>query len=145
MAVTATPYLPVLDHLADADIDWVADTIHLALLTSAYTPDTDTHDTFADVDTNEVSGAGYTAGGEPLANKTRTTNTGTNTTTLDADDVTFDPDSGTPRYGVIYKKRGGAASADELIGLVDFGENVPTSGGLEILWNAAGILTLNIP
>lgn len=51
--------------------DFLSDTIKAALTTSAYTPNLDTHETFADV-TNEITGTGYTAGGVALASKTIT-------------------------------------------------------------------------
>ncbi len=50
-------------------IDLDSDTIKLALVTSSYTPDTDTHDFWNDVNSNEASGTGYSAGGATLANK----------------------------------------------------------------------------
>lgn len=140
MAVTATVYVPALEHLTDADFDWLADDIRVALVASGYTPNTDTHAYFSDV-TNEVTGTGYTAGGAALGTKTRTLDTATNKVTLDAADTSWPGAVVTPRYAVVYKKRGGAASADELLLLVDFGADVPASGGFEILWNASGILT----
>jgi hypothetical protein len=54
------------------EIDFDTDTIKVALTTSTYTPNFDTHDYFNDV-TNEVVGTGYTAGGATLASKTITT------------------------------------------------------------------------
>lgn len=142
---TLKVYGKALDHLADADVDWVADTIKVALVASTYTPDQDTHDFFDDVDQDEISGTGYTTGGATLGNKTRTYDSGTNKITLDADDITTDWTSAsfTARYAVIYKSRGGAASADELIGWVDFGGDQTVSGGtFSIAWNAAGLVTL---
>ena len=52
----------------NGSIDLDTDTIKVLLVTSAYTPDQDTHTKHSDV-TNEVSGTGYTAGGATLANK----------------------------------------------------------------------------
>lgn len=52
-------------------IDFLSDTIKCSLHTSTYSPNLDTHETFADV-TNEVSGTGYTAGGVTLGSKTIT-------------------------------------------------------------------------
>lgn len=53
-------------------IDYLSDTIKAALLTNAHTPNFDTHETFDDVDGDEVSGTGYTAGGATLGSKTIT-------------------------------------------------------------------------
>jgi hypothetical protein len=52
-------------------IDYLSDTIKIALLANAYTQNLDTHETFADI-TDEVTGTGYTAGGATLASKTIT-------------------------------------------------------------------------
>lgn len=48
--------------LANKEIDFNSDSIKLALVTSSYVPNRDTHDYFDDI-TNEVSGTGYAAGG----------------------------------------------------------------------------------
>lgn len=52
-------------------VDFLSDTIKMALTTSAYTPNRDTHEFFSDI-TNEITGTGYTAGGVALASKTIT-------------------------------------------------------------------------
>jgi hypothetical protein len=59
--------------LADSyAIDFLSDTIKIALATNAYTPNLDTHKVFSDI-TNEVAGGGgYTSGGNALASKTVT-------------------------------------------------------------------------
>ena len=54
------------------EIDWDSDTIKVALLSSSYTPNQDTHDYYDDVVGNEVSGTGYTTGGNTLSSKTIT-------------------------------------------------------------------------
>lgn len=51
-------------------VDYLSDTIKIALLGAGYTPNLDTHEFFSDVSAQEVSGAGYTAGGATLASKT---------------------------------------------------------------------------
>ena len=48
----------------------------------------------------------------------------------------------TARYAVIYRARGGASSADELLCYVDFGADVSSTGGaFTIAWHANGIVT----
>jgi len=82
-------------------IDLKRDTIRLALLTSAYTPDLDGDTVWADVSTHEVAaGDGYTADGEELAGATLTRDGAI--TTFDANDVTFSALTKTFRYGVLY-------------------------------------------
>ncbi len=58
------------------------------LVTSAYTPNQDTHTKRSDI-TNEVTGTGYTAGRATLANKSVSADNTDNEGVLDADDVTW--------------------------------------------------------
>lgn len=144
MAVTAKLYGSFPAKLANAEIDWDSDTIKVALTTSTYTPDQDTHDYFNDV-TNQVTGTGYTAGGATLASKTVTYTSGTNTQTFDAADVTWSSSTITARYAVIYDATSGVSSTSALIGYVDFGADVVSSGGdFTIQWNASGIFTIAV-
>ena len=143
MAVSALLYGNAVKAFADGDIDWSADTIKVALTTSSYTPNQDTHDFFNDV-TNEVTGTGYTAGGATLGTKTNTYTAGTNTVTLDAADTSWSSSTITARYAVIYKSTG-TASTSPLIAYVDFGADVVSSGGtFSITWDSAGIVTFTV-
>lgn len=121
-------------------IDWPANTIKVALTTSSYTPNQDTHDFFDDI-TNEVTGTGYTAGGATLGTKTVTVDTTNNWVTIDAADTSW-PSSTivNARYAVIYKDTG-TASTSPLIALIDFGTNRSSSlSNFVINWNASGII-----
>lgn len=145
MAATITVYGPALDHFADADIDWVADTIKVSLHTSSYVPDQDAHDFRNDLSNELASSGNYTTGGATLQNASRGYTSGTNVQKLDADDTTWTAltPSAAFRYGVIYKARGGASSADELIAYIDFGANQDSGGSdFVIQWNTNGIITL---
>lgn len=129
--------------IMNGSLDLDTDTIKVMLVTSSYTPDQDTHAKRADI-TNEVSGAGYTAGGATLANKAVTVDNTDNEGVFDADDVTWSSSTITARGAVLYKSRGGAASADELLCYFDFGsDQISSSGNFTISWNAEGILNLN--
>lgn len=106
--------------LLSGNINFGADTFYAMLVTSAYAPNIDTHNRRDDV-TNEVTGTGYTAGGEEINVASVTLDTGTDTVNVTFDDVLWATSSITARGAVIYKSNGGASSADELIGYVDFG------------------------
>lgn len=124
----------------NGSIDLDTDTIKVMLVTSAYTPNQDTHTKRSDI-TNEVSGTGYTAGGATLANKSVTVDNTDNESVFDADDVIWSTSTITARGAVLYKSRGGASSADELIAYIDFGEDKSSGGGdFKIEWDAEGIL-----
>jgi hypothetical protein len=146
MAVTAKGYGQFLKlALSTKPVDLLNNTIKVMLCTSSYTPDQDNHTTKANV-TGEVSGTGYTAGGKALTNKTLTYTASTNTTTFDADDVTWTNSTITARYAVIYADIGSTDSDKPLIGYVDFGEDKSSSNGdFTIQWSTSGICTFTTP
>lgn len=120
-------------------IDLDTDTIKVMLVTSTYTPSA-SHTKRSDI-TNEVSGTGYTAGGTAIGSPT-VTNVSTNGV-FDGNDVSWTTSTITARGAVLYKSRGGASSADELICYLDFGtDKISTAGTFTISWNASGILNL---
>lgn len=123
-------------------VDWANDTIKVALCTSSYTPDQDTHDFFDDI-TNEVSGTGYTAGGETLSGKTVNYDASTNTMSLRANATAWTSATLTARYAVVYKSTG-TAGTSPLIGYVDFGgDEVVSSGTFSITWDPTdGVLKI---
>jgi hypothetical protein len=139
MSVTVTLYPSFFNDVMSGSISLSADTIKLMLATSSYTYSA-AHDKRNDI-TNEVAnGNGYTTGGAELASKTVGT---VGTGVFDAADVSWSASTITARYGVIYKSRGGASSADELVALIDFGGDVSsTADTFTVTWNASGILTL---
>lgn len=107
-------------------IDFDTDTFKMMLVTSSYTA-AKTH-TKRNAVTNEVTGTGYTTGGNAAVA------TVTKDDTNSRVDITFAITSWTSstitaRAGVIYKSRGGASSADELVGYVDFGSDVSSTAG----------------
>lgn len=127
------------------EIDWNSDTIKVALLSNAYTPDQDAHDYFDDVASFEVTGTGYTAGGSTLANATNTYNAATNVIVLDADDVTWSSSTITARYAVIYDASPATNATRPLIGYVDFGSDQSSSNGnFTITWDSTGIVRVTV-
>lgn len=141
MAVTAKLYANVFAKALNKEIDLDTDTIKVALCTSTYTPNQATHAYFSSI-TNEVSGTGYTAGGATLASKT--VNTSSLTFTFDAADTSWATSTITARYAIIYDSTGTAATS-ALIGYVDFGADVVSSGGtFSIVWDALGIATFTV-
>lgn len=130
-------FLNALNNTLALDLD--NDTLKIMLVTDLYTPDFGTHDFKADV-TNEVSGTGYTAGGETLTSVTLTQSAGT--ITFDAADVTWASSTITARAAVIYDD---TIVNDPLICYIDFGSNQSSSSGdFQIAFNASGIFTLDL-
>jgi len=140
---TTSLYTKFPKALANAEINWIADTIKVALVTSAYSPNQDVHGYFSDI-VNEATGTGYTAGGATLVSKTVTQADASNKQTFDAADVAWPGSTITARYAVIYKSTG-SGNSSPLIGYVDFGvDQASTSGTFQIQWNAAGIFTTSV-
>ena len=128
--------------IQNGSIDLDTDDIKVMLVTSVYVPDIDAHTKASDI-TNEVVGTGYTAGGVSLATKAVTADNTNDLGKFDADDVTWATSTITARGAVIYKSRGGASSADELVAYLDFvSDKVSTAGNFNLIFNANGILTL---
>jgi len=129
--------------IMNGSIDLDTDTINVMLVTSTYTPNQDAHTKRSDV-TNEVSGTGYSAGGAALAGKAVTVDNTDNEGVFDANDLTWSTSTITARGAVLYKARGGASSADELICYIDFGsDKSSTAGNFTLQWASEGILNLN--
>lgn len=114
--------------IMNGSIDLDTDTIKMMLVTSTYVPNIDTHTKRSDI-TNEVVGTGYTAGGVTLANKTVTANTTTDKGVFTCDAISITTATITARGCVLYKSRGGASTADEIIAYGDFGSDVTSTGG----------------
>ena len=116
-----------LELWARGSIDFDTDTFRVMLTTSAYTEDKDAHDFRNDV-TNEVSGTGYTAGGNTVT-VTVTLDTVNDRVDISLGGTTWPTSTITARKAVYYKSRGGASSADELVAVNDFGSDVVSTGG----------------
>lgn len=129
-------YNSFLEDVTTGDMDLDSDTFYAMLVTATYTPNKDTHTKRSDV-TNEVTGTGYTAGGEEVG-VTVTKDTANDRLDVEFDNVSWTGATITARACVIYKYRGGLASADELVAYVDFGSNVSST-------NAAFAVTFSSP
>lgn len=127
------------------EIDWDSDTIKVALVSAAYTPNQDSHDYWDDVEANEVTGTGYTAGGLTLTGKTSTYDGANNVTVLDAADAVWSASTITARYAVIYDDSGATDAQKALIGYVDFGsDQSSTNGNFTVTWDATGIVRITV-
>ena len=114
--------------LATGAIDLDTDTFKVMLTTSTYTPVQDTHD-FRDDVTNEVSGTGYTAGGATLSGVSVTYDAATDQVQISWTDPTWPTSTITARTAVIYKSRGGASTADELLAYCTEAGDIVSTGG----------------
>lgn len=130
-----------------AVIDFDTDTIHVALVNSGYVANTsaqDVHDFFDDVAVSEVTGSGYTAGGQALTTKSVTLDTAGDRGYFDANDTVWSTSTITAYGAVLYKRVGTTNSVSPVIGLIDFGgAQVSATGAFTITWSGAGILQLS--
>jgi hypothetical protein len=121
-------------------------TVKGMIVTSGYSVNQNTHDFRDDLGANEVSGTGYSAGGNTLANPVVSLD-GAGLVTVDFDDpATWSQNAAgfsNGRRFIVYIARGGAASADELIGYsADFGADLGNvAADLAIALNASGLFT----
>lgn len=121
-----------------------ADTLQVTLHT-AYTPDIDAHQVFADVSGTEYSTAdGYTAGGKVLANQAVSQNNTSDRGELDFDDVTWTSlgalTPNTPSDAIVWNNTP-AGPVDPLIGYVELGSTATDGNDYTLQW-AAPALTL---
>lgn len=114
--------------ILDADIDLVTDTLKLMLLTSSHTTDIDTQEFIDDVSANEVSGTGYTAGGETLSGKSVTVDTINDRAYFDATDVSWATSTITARYACLYKDTG-TPGTSAIIGFYDYTSDKTSTAG----------------
>lgn len=106
------------------------DTFKIALYTSSATLDASTT---AYTVTNEVSGTGYSAGGEALTNVSPTSS-GT-TAFIDFDDVTWSSATITARGALIYNS---TAAGNPAVAVLDFGaDKTSTAGDFTVIFPAA--------
>jgi hypothetical protein len=128
-------------------IDLDSDVFKAMLTTSAYVIDAtaiDTHQFRSSV-TSEITGTGYTAGGVTLTTVTVTYDAASNEVRWDFDDPSWPGATFTARNMVIYKSRGGAATADDLVMWVNFGaDETVTSGVFTYIVPATGALAYTV-
>jgi len=118
--------------ILDGDIDFLVDTIKVALVdTGTYTYSA-AHDFY-----NDVSGVVGTPG--TLASKTTTSGT------FDAADLTFTAVSGSSVEALIVYKDTGSAATSPLIAYIDTGTGLPVTpngGDITITWSGSGIFSI---
>lgn len=124
MAITQAMCTSFKKALLDGEMDFSSDTAQtfkIALYTSSATLDATTTAYSA---TNEVSGTGYTAGGNTLTISVNPTTSGT-TAYLDFADTTWSAATITARGALIYKSSAG----NPAIAVLDFGADKTSTAG----------------
>lgn len=124
---TGKTFVKFHDGLIKKQIDWVNDTIKVALYTSSLVPDQNANSDWAasPYTSNEVSGTGYTAGGQALSSKTNVAST--LKYVLSAANPSWTTATFTAAFAVIYDST--PASPKNLIGYIDFGGSQTVTAG----------------
>jgi hypothetical protein len=134
MAITQAMVTSFKVGVLDGTFDFSSGTsqvFKIALYTSSATLGRDYYGIFV---TNEVSGTGYTAGGNTLTISTNPTSSGT-TAFLDFADTTWSTATITARGALIYLADGGTNPA---VAVLDFGaDKTSTAGDFTIVFPAA--------
>ncbi len=115
--------------------------VNVGLLSSSYAFNAD-HNVWTALSTlYEVSGTGYTANGQALANKAVTQDDTDDEGVFDADDTTWASSTITAQFAILYDA---TLNTKDLICAIDFGSNQSSSNGnFTIQWHAEGIININ--
>lgn len=141
----------IIGNAQTTTIDWPNDaTIKTALSTSTHAPNKD--DTFYDdggaddLLDGELSGTGYTAGGDALGSQTVAYDAANDRVEFDAADALWTGiNAGTAAQATVLKHTGTATTSPVLANVDTGGFPVVTNGGdLTIQWNAEGIIHLTV-
>lgn len=100
MAITTHMYTRLFEE-GYGKVQWMADTIKVAIFDSSYVPARDADKTFSAL-TGEVSGSGYSAGGQALSGLDWSLNSSTHRVILTADSPVWTASSITGRVAVLY-------------------------------------------
>lgn len=136
--MASTVYNNFKEQLLNGTFDLTNDTIKVALVTSSYTPNIDSHTAYSDL-TNEVSGTGYSAGGATLGSQTVSQDNTNDRGVFDGADTSWTTSTITAHAAVLYD----STASNLLMCYVDFGADYTTvAGTLAITWSSSGILYL---
>lgn len=137
MAVTSSLYNQTAKLFANGEVD--IDNIKVMLLNDSATF-TAANTAVSSVSSNEVSGNGWTSGGETIGNAAVTTVT-TNDAKLDGDDISVTATGGS--VGPAYKAALYDGTSNALLAFIDFdgAQSAGVGTDFKIVWNASGIIT----
>jgi hypothetical protein len=148
MAVTHYLYTKGILAAYNKEIDWASDNVSVALCSSSYTPNQDTHDYFNDVTNQLTTANGYTledGAGAGYSLTTLALSTTTNVLTKTADNPVWTSSGAgfTARILVVVDVTPGTSATDPLYSWSDFGQNETASGGGTFTydWSGSGVVS----
>lgn len=110
-------------------IDLDTDGFKMLLVSSALSETEKDGFNFRDDITNEVTGAGYTAGGAAVTLTVAAQDNANNDVEITCSAASWASSTISAAGAVVYKSRGGASSADDLLCFIDFGGAVTSTNG----------------
>jgi hypothetical protein len=123
-------------NLWNGAINLATDPLNVALVGPGYVPNQAVDQYWSDVAANEVSGTGYTAGGQALSGQSVTADTTNHRGKFTADNVTW-PNATVTAVGAVIYKKAGTPSTSPIVGYIDFGGAKSSSAGnFTIQWDA---------
>lgn len=127
------------ERLLLGEVDLVDDTLKVALIDSGWTATIDGDVTYTTVSGDELSGTGYTAGGEALTGNAVAQDDTNDRASFDANNTTWTGlDAGTPAVVFLYDD---THASD--IGIAYWEVTTPSNGGdYTLQWGANGLLLL---
>ena len=139
MAVTSKVYGSAQRSLGNKEVDLDSDNLMVMLCAAAYTPNQVGHRYKSDV-SSEVSGTGYTAGGQALTGVT--VSYASNVLTLDCADPVWSGSTITARYAVFYDATPATDATRPLLCYWDLGsDQSSTAGPFTLTIAATGLIT----
>jgi len=116
---------------------WMANPMKVALLKATYVPDPDLHKVWADISAQEITGTGYTAGGQALTGKAQNYDAAQDRVNLICADNTWTGATFQTAYAAVYDDSG----SKPLWSLVNFQATKDvTAGVFTIDWQTVGTL-----
>jgi len=137
MATTVKFYNSFATKSMSGQINLSTDPFKIMLVDNTYTFDPDAHDSRSDI-TGEITGTGYTAGGQNLTSESWVQDNANNRTIFDFDNPEWTTAT-LSAYGAVIYKDSGSAATDWLVLFWDFGGiQTVTGGDFELNLNAVG-------
>lgn len=136
-------YNQFLNLIANKEINFNNDELKVMLVSSAYTPNINSHKYKSDI-VGESTGTGYNAGGLSLQNVKYTVDN--SVATLSADNPKWEElDIDNVRYVVLYDNTPESDSSKPLLCYIDLGDTLNIlNAELEVIWNVDGIMKFTI-
>jgi hypothetical protein len=141
-------YATAAEKIARNTLDLDTHAFRIVLLTASYTPNQNTHSTWADLSAAQVTGTGYTAGGQSITQAVARSAANVN---FDCDDKSWPSSTITAKYAALVRdvdSDGDLDSTDDILAFCDLetggGSVSTTAAALTITMNAGGLFNLTV-